>query len=152
MTEEKIKIRETRKAFWLEYIIAFIFIIILLIILITNMSMHIMGYILIITAIIITLIIPEIIVAWSNCIITPDYITFNTGIFERERASYHMSTITDVKYRQTPWQRTLDYGEVVIRTYSPAGTIRIGYISNPQKVASKIEEFLSKYLDKKHQK
>ncbi len=147
MGDKKIKIRETRKAFLFEYLIAFLGIATLVYISVTGMSFPNAGYYIVGLMVISSILIPEMIIGWSYCTVDLEYFTVKTGIFSRKEDRYHMSTITDVDYEQSAWQRMLGYGTIVIRSFSHAGgEIEIGSINKPEKVATKIGDLLHKYL------
>jgi uncharacterized membrane protein YdbT with pleckstrin-like domain len=92
---------------------------------------------------------PEITRAKNVCVITQEAVTIKKEIFNKKEHQFHLSTITDVNYKQNVWQRTLRYGTLIIRSFSHAGKeIHIGNIDNPQAIMIKLGKLVEQKFDK----
>jgi uncharacterized membrane protein YdbT with pleckstrin-like domain len=148
MTKE-IVLKYSRKAFFLEYLLAVIAITILLRISIKGQEMNGILVLLVGIAALVGLIKPELTRAKNVCIITQEAVTIKKGIFNKKEHQFHLSTITDVNYRQNVWQRLLKYGTLIIRSFSHAGKeIHVGNIDNPQKIMTQIGKLVEQKFEK----
>ena len=146
-------LKHSRKAFFLEYMLAIIALAILLTIAIKGREMN--GFLVIVVGIaaLAGLIRPEITRMREVCIITPEAVTLKKGILSKREHQFHMSSITDVNYEQNVWQRIWNYGNLIIRSFSHAGKkIRVGNVHNPKEVMAIIHRFVDQKLDKPSQK
>jgi len=148
MTKE-IVLKHSRKAFFLEYLLAAIAIAILLRISIKGQEMNGILVLLVGIAALIGLSKPEITRANNVCVITQEAVTIKKGFFNKKEHQFHLSTITDVNYKQNVWQRTLRYGTLIIRSFSHAGKeIRIGNIDNPRVIMTQIGRLVEQKFEK----
>ena len=150
---DKIILTHSRKAFFLEYVMAFIAIAILLAISIKGLQVN--GILIIIVGIaaILGLSMPEIKRIREKCIITNESVTVKRGILNKREHQFQLSTITDVNYRQNLWQRLLRYGTLVIRSFSHAGReIYAGKIDNPKMAMAAISKLVDQKLEKTESK
>jgi len=150
---DKIVLTHSRKAFFLEYVMAFIAIAILLAIAAKGLEVN--GILVIIVGIVAIagLIIPELKRIMEKCIITNESVTVKRGILNKREHQFQLSTITDVNYRQNLWQRLLRYGTLVIRSFSHAGReIYVGNIDNPKRTMAAISKLVDQKLEKPHLK
>ena len=146
---DRIVLTHSRKAFFLEYVMAFIAIAILLAISVKGLEVNGILVIFVGIAAILGLSMPELKRIREKCIITNESVTVKRGILNKREHQFQLSTITDVNYRQNLWQRLLRYGTLVIRSFSHAGReIYVGNIDNPKKAMAAI----SKLVDQKHEK
>lgn len=146
---DKIVLMDSRKAFFLEYVMAFIAIAILFSI--AAKGLQVSGIFILIAGIVVVigLSMPEIKRMKKKCIITHESVTVKRGILNKREHQFQLSTITDVNYHQNLWQRLLRYGTLVIRSFSHAGReIYVGNIDNPKRAMAAI----SKLVDQKHEK
>ena len=147
--QDKIILRDSRKAFFLEYIMAFIAIAILFAIAAKGLEVNGIVVAIIGIAAIFGIIMPEIKRIKKKCIITHESVIVKNGILNKREHQFQLSTITDVNYHQNLWQRLLRYGTLVIRSFSHAGReIYVGNIDNPKMAMSAI----SKLVDQKTKK
>jgi len=150
---DKIILMDSRKAFFLEYVMAFIAIAILFSISIKGLQVN--GILIIIVGIaaILGLSMPELKRIREKCIITNESVTVKRGILNKREHQFQLSTITDVNYRQNLWQRLLRYGTLVIRSFSHAGReIYVGNIDNPKRAMAAISRLVDQKLEKPHLK
>ncbi len=146
---DKIILTDSRKAFILEYVMAFIAIAILFSIAAKGLQVSSIFVLIVGIVAVIGLSMPEIKRMKKKCIITHESVIVKKGILNKREHQFHLSTITDVNYHQNLWQRLLRYGTLVIRSFSHAGReIYIGNIDNPKKAMAGI----SKLVDQKHEK
>ena len=96
---DKIVLMDSRKAFFLEYVMAFIAIAILLAIAAKGLEVNGILVIIVGMATITGLIMPEIKRAREKCIITNESVTVKRGILNKREHQFQLSTITDVNYR-----------------------------------------------------
>lgn len=150
---DKLILMDSRKAFFLEYVMALIALLILFAIAAKGLEVNGMFTIIISTAAIAGLIMPEIKRIKKKCIITHESVTVKSGILNKREHQFQLSTITDVNYHQNLWQRLLGYGTLVIRSFSHAGReIYVGNIDNPKKVMVAISKLVGQKLEKMESK
>jgi membrane protein YdbS with pleckstrin-like domain len=145
--KEKIIVYQSRKAFFLEYIMAAVALTVLL----TASFRDANGIVVFLSgaAVAVGLIVPEVTRKRNICIITPEAITIRKGLVGKREHQFHMATITDVNYNQTPWQRIWNYGTLVIRSFSHAGkNIRVGNVDNPADIMATVSRLIDQKLDK----
>ena len=146
---DKIILVHSRKAFFLEYVMAIIAIAILLAIAAKGLEVNGILIILVGIAAIAGLIMPELKRIKEKCIITNESVTVKMGILNKREHQFQLSTITDVNYRQNLWQRLLRYGTLVIRSFSHAGReIYVGNIDNPKRTMDAISKLVGRKLEK----
>jgi len=150
---DKIILMDSRKAFFLEYVMAVIAIAILLAIAAKGSEVN--GILVIVVGIVAIagLIMPEIKRIKKKCIITNESVTVKSGILNKREHQFQLSTITDVNYHQNLWQRLLRYGTLVIRSFSHAGReIYVGNINNPKMAMAAISKLVDQKLKKQELK
>jgi uncharacterized membrane protein YdbT with pleckstrin-like domain len=102
-----------------------------------------------IIAILVGLAIPEIARTREVFTVTNEAVTIKKGILSKKEHQFHIATITDVNYTQNPWQRLLNYGTLIMTSFSPSGKmIKVGSVDNPAKIMNTI----NKLVDAKHGK
>lgn len=146
---DKIVLMHSRKAFFLEYIMAFIALLILFTVSVKGSDVS--GFIVIFAAIaaILGLAMPEVKRLRNKCIITRESVTVRSGILSRREHQFQLSTITDVNYRQNLWQRLFRYGTLIIRSFSHAGKeIHVGNIDNPKQAMAAISRLVDQKFEK----
>ena len=148
---DRIVLTHSRKAFFLEYVMALIAISILLAIAAKGLQVNGILIILVGIAAILGLSMPELKRIREKCIITNESVTVKRGILNKREHQFQLSTITDVNYHQNLWQRLLRYGTLVIRSFSHAGReIYAGNIDNPKRAMSAISKLVDQKLEKPH--
>jgi len=105
------------------------------------------GWLLVIGIVIIGVTIPEINRALDYCVITQKKVVVWSGLLHRKHESFYVVTITDVLYHQNIWQRLLNYGPVIVRTFSHVGKeIQIGNIDHPHETVKKMVYLFDKEM------
>ena len=142
-------LKHSRRAFFLEYILVILALTILLTNAIKGSGLNGFLVIAIVIAALAGLIRPEIIRMREVCVITPEAVTIKRGILSKREHQFHMSSITDVNYEQSVWQRIWNYGNLIIRSFSHAGKrFRVGNIRNPKEVMATIHRLVDQKVDK----
>ena len=150
---DKIILMDSRKAFFLEYVMAFIALAILFAIAAKGLEVNGIWVVIVGIVAIIGLSVPEIKRIREKCIITNESVTVKRGILNKREHQFQLSTITDVNYRQNLWQRLLRYGTLVIRSFSHAGReIYVGNIDNPKRAMAAISKLVGQKLEKPESK
>jgi len=150
---DKIILMDSRKAFFLEYVMAFIALAILLAIAAKGLEVSGIFIVIVGIAAILGLIMPELKRIREKCIITNESVTVKRGILNKREHQFQLSTITDVNYHQNLWQRLLRYGTLVIRSFSHAGReIYVGNIDNPKRAMAAISKLVDQKLEKQESK
>lgn len=131
-TPEEIILRESRKAFFFVYSVVVLTIVVFIILVIEGIRIPLVGWGLAAGIVSIGLAIPEINRTLDYCVVTQKKVVVWSGLLHRKHESFYVVTITDVLYHQNIWQRILNYGPVIVRTFSHVGKeIQIGNIDHP---------------------
>ena len=150
---EEIILKNSRKAFLLEYLLVLIAIAIFLRIIIKGYEMNGILVLALGIAAFIGLIRPEIARKRMVCVITPEAVTIKKGILSKREHQFHMSSITDVNYEQNIWQRIWNYGDIIIRSFSHAGKkIKVANVHNPKETMAAVHRLVDKKIDKSSSK
>jgi membrane protein YdbS with pleckstrin-like domain len=67
-----------------------------------------------------------------------DQLTIETGFLSRTRRTVDMAKIQDVTVRQTPGQRILGVGDLMLESAGESGAMAIGNLDSPREIADEI--------------
>lgn len=143
----RIILRESRKAFFFVYLLVAVIVAALIFISLKGYSVPGLGWILALGMIASGLIAPEITRHLNYCEVTEKKVVVWSGLLQRKHESFYIITITDVVYHQNIWQKVLNYGPIIVRTFSHVGTeIPLGKIDRPKKTVAKMVEMFDKEM------
>jgi len=145
----KIILVETRKAFLLEYGLGAACAVLPFLIKSAHIAFPNIGLFFIGMGALVGIGTPELIRLNQRCIIDDESLIVRRGIIGKKEINFHLTTVTDVFYKQNGWQRLLGYGHLIFRSFSPAGKeIKIGNIHAPHEVSTEIMKILGKKLSR----
>lgn len=75
--------------------------------------------------------------------ITHDHLWHKKGVVSQNIKKVFLPTISDIDLIQTPWQRIMNYGDVVVYRYGETGIIKIKNIDKPKRFVDFLQQKMS---------
>jgi len=143
--KEVMKVRTSRKSYFLIYVMIFILVIAMVVIKIygEDVNKFLFQAVLIFSGILIIFIEVHRLSIFFE--VTSISLVHSKGIIAKTTRKVDLSSISDVDSKQSVWQRILGYGDVDVRMFSRDSTLKIKNINNPKKFAN----FLDKKMNEK---
>jgi membrane protein YdbS with pleckstrin-like domain len=142
-------LKNTRKAFLLEYLCGVFLLIVLLIVHQNGAVLNPRAEYFVLGLALVSLISPEIYRAMHRYKITPSKLIVINGLIQQQKKHvyfYSLGFVPDINVRQSRFQRLLNYGTVFMST--TMGHFEVKDINSPHKIMEELERLIEK--NKKH--
>ena len=144
-SKKMMKVRTSRKAYFLVYDMILILIIAVIFIKTSGRELNKSAFeaVLVFSAVLIIFIEVHRFATFYE--ITSSSLVHSQGIFSRAIRKVDLTSISDADSKQTAWQRMLNYGDVHARLFSAETELSVKNINNPEKFV----DFLEKKMNEK---